>query len=406
MTFERLIARRFLKREKKTFSRPLVNIATYTIALGIVVMIMAVMILRGFQNNITGKVAGFGSHITIRGFGWGNDFDEIPIVMSPEELQRIANVPGVEKVQPYAVKGGMLKTDEQIQGIIFKGIDSCYDKTFFSQNLVNGRLPEIGGESASKEVIISQRIANMLQIDTGMKAPTYFWTGDNYRARDFRVVGIYNTDLPEFDEHYIFGDIKQVQKLNKWENGEVAGYELTVDNYDKLDAIASEVQGVTRPDLEVTTIRENNLSMFAWLELLDSNIALILAIMAIVCVTSVVSALLIMIFERTAMIGVLKTLGSSNRSIRRIFMLKAMPIIIRGVVIGDAIALALALLQSRFHILKLDSNNYYMSFVPVDINAWYFIAISVATFAVCTLALLIPSTYIARIDPAKTIRVE
>ena len=220
------------------------------------------------------------------------------------------------------------------------------------------------------------------------------------------MVGIYNPDLPEFDEHYIFGDIKQVQKLNKWENGEVAGYELTVDNYDKLDAIASEVQGVTRPDLEVTTIRENNLSMFAWLELLDSNIALILAIMAIVCVTSVVSALLIMIFERTAMIGVLKTLGSSNRSIRRIFMLKAMPIIIRGVVIGDAIALALALLQSRFHILKLDSNNYYMSFVPVDINAWYFIAISVATFAVCTLALLIPSTYIARIDPAKTIRVE
>lgn len=406
MNFERLIASRFLQRDKSSFSRPLVNIATYTIALGVVVMIMAVCILRGFQQQITDKVVAFGSHITIRSYGWVNDFDEIPATVSPDEVRTIASLPGVKQVQAFAYKGGMLKTDDQIQGIVFKGVDSRFDSSFFAQHLIRGRLFRLNDSAASFEVIVSKRMADMLSLDTGMKARTYFWVGDNYRARPFQIVGIYNTDLGEFDEHYILGDIKQVQKLNNWGDSLVAGYELMLDDFENLNQALDDVKAVTRPDLSVTSIREEQPSMFAWLDLLNSNIILILAIMAVVCAASVISALLIMIFEKTSMIGVLKTLGSTNASIRRIFIRKAVVIVGRGIVIGNVLALLLCWLQNRFHLIQLDPESYSMSVMPVDINALYFLVISAATLVLCLLALLLPSSYIAHIHPAKTIRVE
>ncbi len=406
MNFERLIASRFLQRDKSSFSRPLVNIATYTIALGVVVMIMAVCILRGFQQQITDKVVAFGSHITIRSYGWVNDFDEIPATVSPDEVRTIASLPGVKQVQAFAYKGGMLKTDDQIQGIVFKGVDSRFDSSFFAQHLIRGRLFRLNDSAASFEVIVSKRMADMLSLDTGMKARTYFWVGDNYRARPFQIVGIYNTDLGEFDEHYILGDIKQVQKLNNWGDSLVAGYELMLDDFENLNQALDDVKAITRPDLSVTSIREEQPSMFAWLDLLNSNIILILAIMAVVCAASVISALLIMIFEKTSMIGVLKTLGSTNASIRRIFIRKAVVIVGRGIVIGNVLAFLLCWLQNRFHLIQLDPESYSMSVMPVDINALYFLVISAATLVLCLLALLLPSSYIAHIHPAKTIRVE
>lgn len=406
MNFERLIASRFLQRDKNNFSRPLVNIATYTIALGVVVMIMAVCILRGFQQQITEKVVAFGSHITIRSYGWVNDYDEIPVVITPSELDALRSLPEVDHVQAYAYKGGMLKTDDQIQGIIFKGVDTHFDSSFFARNLVRGRLFRLSDTASTFEVIISQRMADKLALDTGMKARSYFWVGDNYRARPFQIVGIYNTDLSEFDDHYILGDIKQVQRLNNWGDSLVAGYELLLGDFNRLQAALDQVKSTTRPDLSVTSIREEQPSMFAWLDLLNSNIVLILAIMAVVCAASVISALLIMIFEKTSMIGVLKTLGCTNASIRRIFLRKAVVIVGRGIVFGNAVALILCWLQDRFQLIRLDSESYSMSFMPVDINGLYFLIISAATLVLCLLALLLPSSYIAHIDPAKTVRVE
>ncbi len=406
MNFEHLIASRFLQRDKSNFSRPLVNIATYTIALGVVVMIMAVCILRGFQQQITEKVVAFGSHITIRSYGWVNDYDEIPVIVSPAELEALCSLPEVDHVQAYAYKGGMLKTDNQIQGIIYKGVDTHFDSSFFARHLVRGRLFRLSDTAATYEVIISQRMANQLALDTGMKARSYFWVGDNYRARPFQIVGIYNTDLSEFDEHYILGDIKQVQRLNNWGDSLVAGYELLLGDFGQLDQALEHVKSATRPDLSVTSIREEQPSMFAWLDLLNSNIVLILAIMAVVCAASVISALLIMIFEKTSMIGILKTLGSNNASIRRIFLRKAVVIVGRGIIIGNAVALLLCWIQDRFQLIRLDSESYSMSFMPVDINGLYFLIISAATLVVCLLALLLPSSYIAHIDPAKTVRFE
>lgn len=406
MKYERLIARRFLTRDKNSFSRPLVRIATYTIALGVVVMIMAVSILRGFQKQITDKVVGFGSHITIHSYGWVNDYDEIPLSIDNATLSRLASLPGVKRVQPYAYKGGMLKTDDQIQGIIFKGVDTAFDTSFFAPNIVKGRLPHLDDSTVSNEIIISQRMAARLMLDTGDKARSYFWMGTNYRARAFNIVGIYNTDLAEFDDHYVVGDLAQIQKLNDWNDGQVAGYEILINDFDKLDDILSEVKLATPPDVAVFSIREQQPSMFAWLDLLNSNIVLILVIMAVVCAASIVSALLIMIFEKISMIGILKTLGATNKSIRNIFLIKATRIVGMGVVIGGVIALVLSLLQVNLHIIRLDTESYSMSFVPVDINLWYYLAICLGAVIVCLAALLLPSTYISHIDPAKTVRVE
>ena len=382
------------------------NIATYTIALGVVVMIIAISILRGFQKEITDKVVGFGSHITLRSYGWVNDYDEMPIDMSAEEVARLRTVNGVRQVQAYAYKGGMIKTEEQIQGIIFKGLGAEFDSNFFATKLVRGRLPRLGDSNETTEVAISLRLANRLQMDSGDKVRTYFWAGNTYRPRALKVVGIYNTDLSEFDDHYLIGDLRLIQRLNNWNDGQVAGYEIIIDQFEQLEQVLDNVKKATRPDIAVTSIKEEQPSMFAWLELLNSNIILILIIMAIVCAASVVSALLIMIFEKTSMIGLLKTLGSTNSSIRRIFAIKATSIVGRGILMGNIIALALSLLQYHFHLIHLDSESYSMSFVPVDINLWYYLAISAGTLLVCMAALLLPSTYISHIDPAKTIRIE
>jgi lipoprotein-releasing system permease protein len=242
--------------------------------------------------------------------------------------------------------------------------------------------------------------------DLGDKVRTYFWQDNNYRARAFEIVGIYSTDLAEFDEAFIVGDIRTVQKLNNWNANQVGGYEILIDNFENLSAYASLIYDMLDYDLTLSTVKEENPVLFSWLDLLNTNIILILSVMSVVCMVSIVSALLIMIFEKTSMIGLLKTLGATNSSIRKIFIYKSISIIGKGLVIGNMVALALCLLQSKYNIVTLDSESYSMSSVPVDINVWVFVLVSIGTMAVCLLALLIPTGFIAKVSPAKTIRVE
>lgn len=406
MKFETLITRRFLQKQQGGFSTSLVRIATWSVALGVLVMIMSVAILRGFQNEIRQKVVGFGSHIIVKSQFIGNGYDEIPISTLRPELQEIDQLDGVKHIQFFAEKGGMIKTDDQIQGVIFKGVDQQFDSTFFSSCMQEGRLFNLQDSTASNEVVISRTLANKLHLSLDDKLRTYFWQENSYRARAFKVVGIYNTDLTDFDNHYMIGDLRQIQRLNGWDDTLVAGYEVLIDDFSKLDRLGYEVASACDYDLIVTTIRQMNPALFAWLDLLNSNIALILAVMAVVCVVAVISALLIMIFEKTSMIGILKTLGANNTSIRSIFLRKSAEIVGRGLLFGNALALTLCLLQSKLHLIHLDSESYYMPYVPIDLNPWMFLLISAGTLAVCILALLIPATYIAKIDPAKTIRVE
>lgn len=404
MSFERFVARRFLPRDRNGFSGPLVSIATYSIALGVLVMVMAVSILRGFQGEIRQKVVGFGSHMVVTSYAMGNTYEETPIGTDRPEVERIRQTPGVKHLNFFANKGGMIKTEEQIHGIMFKGVDSGYDSTFFAANMVEGRLFGFPDDKAGNEVIISQTVANKLNIGIGDKVRTYFWQGESYRARAFEVCGIYNTDLTDFDEHYLVGDLRQVQRLNDWDSTTVGGYEVLVDDFRHLEEVGNLVLAQLGYDLTMHTIVEQNPAMFAWLDLLDSNIVLIIIIMMMVCTVAIVSALLIMIFEKTSTIGLLKAIGSDNRSVRRIFLYKCAAIIAKGIVLGDAVAWLLGWLQTRFHLVKLDSASYMMENVPIDLSPMTFVAISVGSLAVCLLTLLIPTAYISHIEPAKTIK--
>ena len=369
-------------------------------------MILAVSILRGFQNEITQKVVGFGSHIVVSYFDGGNDYEQIPIETTRPILDEITKTTGVKNVQYFANKGGMIKTDEQIHGIVLKGVSSNFDSSFFKNNIVEGRLFTLNDTLPSNEIIISKTLADKLKFGLGDKVRTYFWQDNNYRARAFTIVGIYSTDLTEFDEVFMIGDIRTVQKLNNWTNDQVGGYEILIDDFDNLPLYAMTIYEMLDYDLTLTTVKEENPALFSWLDLLNTNIILILAVMAVVCMVAIVSALLIMIFEKTSMIGLLKTLGATNKTIRKIFIYKSVSIIGKGLLIGNAVALLLATLQSRYEIISLDSESYSMSSVPVDMSVWIFLFVSAGTMIACLLALLIPTAFITKVSPAKTIRVE
>ena len=383
------------------FSGPLSSIAVVGIALGVVVMVMAVSILRGFQADIRDKVAGFGSHMTVTSFAPSEVYADNPVAVDSALLEALRSVPGVRHVQCFATKGGMVKTEEQIYGIMFRGVGEGYDTSFYHTCLVEGQLP-----SETNDVLISSTIGSKLGLKIGDKMRTYFWSGDSYRSRAFTVCGIYNTDLAEMDELYVVGDLRQVQRIEGWGDSLVGGYEILVDNFDNLDATARRVDEVLPYDLQMHTIVEQHPALFSWLDLLNANIALILTIMCLVSAVAIVSALLIMIFEKSATIGLLKALGACNASVRRIFMFKAAGLIATGVAIGDAVALALSLAQNHWRLLTLDPESYSMAYVPVEIDPWVYVAVSLGTLAVCVAALLLPAAHISRVSPAKTMRSE
>ena len=403
MTFERFIARRFMPRHgaDSGFSAPLSAIAVAGIALGVVVMVMAVSILRGFQEDITQKVVGFGSHLTVTAYDAGGTYTELPVDLDSTLTAAVRAVPGVRHVQAFATKGGMVKTEEQIYGILLRGLAADYDTSFYHACLTDGHLPQ-----GNNDVLVSSTIAAKLKLNAGDKMRTYFWQGDSYRPRAFSVSGIYNTDLTEMDELYVIGTLATVQRLNDWDSLQAGGYEVLVDDYRRLDAVARDVATQLPIDLRLTTITEAHPALFSWLDLLNTNITLILAIMCLVSAVAIVSALLIMIFEKSATIGLLKALGADNGSVRRIFLIKAIGLILRGIAIGDAVALALSLVQRHWQLVRLDPESYSMSHVPVLVDPWVYAAVSAGTLAVCLLALLLPTAGISRISPATTMKVE
>ena len=394
------------------FSGPLSVIAVVTIALGVVVMVMAVSILGGFKGEIAGKVVGFGSHLTVSNYASSPIYQETPVVVDSALIAKIKAVDGVRHLQFFATKGGMVKTSEQIYGIMLRGLSANYDTSFFSGCMVEGMLPnfsEPSGLSESKpsnEVLISNTIASRMHLAVGDKMRTYFWGGDTYRSRAFTVSGIYNTDLTEFDELYVIGDLRQVQRLNDWDSNMVGGYEILVDDFGRLDATAFDVLDKLPYDYSLQTIVDAHPALFSWLDLLNSNITLILLIMSLVCAVAIVSALLIMIFEKGRTIGLLKALGATNASVRRIFLLKASRLILEGIAIGDAVALALCLVQKRWHVITLDPESYSMPYVPIDLSPAIFLVISVGALVVCLLALLLPAAYISHISPAQSLKTD
>ncbi|MCD8269364.1 MAG: ABC transporter permease [Parabacteroides sp.] len=414
MNLELFIARRihFSKEGDRQVTPPAVRIAIVGIALGLAVMILSVAIVIGFKKEVRNKVIGFGSHIQITNFDNNNSFESTPIAVSDSLLQALNAFPGIRHVEGYATKPGILKTDSDFQGIVLKGIDTDFDWTFFQNNLKEGELLTINPDKTSTDVIISRYLSDLLGLKLGDSFLTYF-VQEDVRARKFKITGIYETGFMDYDKLFVLADIKQVRRLNGWEKDQVSGLELLVDDYDHLDQVAEDLYFdlVEKQDRLGNTyytrsIKEMNPMIFNWLDVLDVNVVVILVLIFAVAGFTMISGLLIIILERTNMIGILKALGQSNASIRKIFLYISFFLIGKGMLWGNVIGIVICLIQAHFHIITLDPSTYYLDAVPIDLNIFSLVLLNVGTLVLSMLMMLGPSYLITKIDPAKSIRFE
>ncbi len=404
MNTEQFIARRLIKGGPGSFSAPVIRIAIISVALGLAVMIVSVAIVTGFQRQIRDKIVGFGSHVQIARFDSNNSFEFEPISKNQAFVQKLENNAGIKHIQVFATKAGIIKTTDQIQGVVFKGVGSDFDWSYFNDKLVSGKLFSTRDSAADESVIISQNLADLLKIKTGDPLRMYFIIDNKARARKFTVSGIYNTGLGEFDLKFIFGDIRQIQKLNGWSEDMVSGFDIYIHDFDELDKMGELVYNEAGFDLNARTIRDLYPQMFDWLELQDMNVIIILVLMVLVSGMAMISTLLILILERTNMIGVLKAMGARNLSIRRIFMYNAAYIVGKGLLYGNIAGISLCLLQKYLGLVSLPQESYFMSVVPINLDIFHLLLLNAGTLAACTLMLVLPSFIIARINPVKAIR--
>lgn len=414
MNKEFFIAHRiyFNKQGEKKISPPAVTISVISIALSLTVMILAVAIVIGFKREVSSRVVGFGSHIQISNFSTNSSYETQPIAVSDTLLEFLKNNPEIQQIQKFATKPGIIKTDEHFLGIILKGLDESYDFQFFEKNLLEGEILHISPDSTSIDVLISKSIADKLDLKLGDSFVTYF-VQEPVRLRNFHVSGIYQTNVADYDKWFIFADIKQIKRLNQWDDDMVSGLEIRVKDFEKVDDTALDLyfELQTMHDRQgngfyVQSIKQLNPAIFGWLDVLDINVWIILILVMLVAGFSMVSSLLIIILERVQMIGILKAMGENNTSIRKIFLYVAAFIIGKGLLWGNVISLFICFTQKYFGFLKLNPVDYYVSEVPIDINFFHVLLINFGTLIVTLLILIGPSYMIAKISPAKTIRFE
>ncbi len=415
MNFSLFIARRIYNHQgdRHRVSRPAVKIATLGVAIGLAVMLISVSVVLGFKHTIRDKVVGFGNHITVGNFQTVHGGENVPIIMGDSMLNVLRKTWGVKHVQRYAMTQGILKTDDNFLGVSFKGIAQEYDTTFIHQNLVEGSLPSFSDESSKQKIVISKMIADQLGLHAGDRVFAYFINDNDVRTRRYTIAGIYQTNLTMFDKITVFTDLYSAVRLNAWEPEQVTGAELMLDDFRQTDEVedilVAKVNRTTDSNGETyssATIRNLFPQIFSWLDLLDLNVWIILALMICVAGFTTISGLLIIILERTNMIGLLKALGARNTTVRHTFLWFAVFIIGKGMLIGNIIGIGFILLQHWFGLVKLDPSTYYVSTVPVEVNIPIFILINVVTLLVSVFVLIAPSYIISRIHPAKSMRYE
>lgn len=401
------------KGDRRKVSRPAIRIATAGVAIGLAVMIVSVSVVLGFKHTIRDKVIGFGSHITVTNFLALQDDRPYPISMNDSIMEAIKSIDGIKHVQRYTMKQGILKTENDFMGVMFKGVAEDYDTTFIHDNLVEGAVPKFSSEAGSNKILISKTNADKLGLKSGDRVFAYFINGNDVRARRFNVAGIYQTNLTKFDNAICFCDLYTAVKLNNWEKDQASGAEITVDNYDRLatveKTIVKRVNRTTDRHGETyssATVEQLNPQIFTWLDLLDLNVWIILALMVCVAGITMISGLLIIILERTNMIGVMKALGARNRTIRHTFLWFAVFIIGKGMLWGNVIGIGLTALQYFTSIVSLDPTTYYVNTVPVEFDMPLIATINIATLIVCVAALIAPSHLVSFIHPAKSMRYE
>ena len=412
MNLPYFIAQRLIKGRTKgtSFSKPINVIAVIGISLGLAVMILAVAILTGFKQQIREKVIGFGSHIQIVNYDSNYSLETAPISEGQDFIPRIEKIPGIRHIQVFATKAGIIKTDEEIQGVYLKGVGSDFDWNYFNSCMVDGEVFHVTDTMRTDKVIISKKISDMLRLKTGDSFAMYF-IQDPPRQRKFTVSGIYETSLEEFDKVYVFCDIGHIKRLNSWEDDQVSGFEVFIDDFDRLDQMTAAVIDAVgyrvvedEEKFKVVSVRQKYPQIFDWLNFQDVNVVIIILLMLVVAGFNMISGLLILILEKTNMIGVMKALGSDDITIRRIFMYQAAWLIGKGLFWGNVIGIGLALLQLKTGLITLDPSSYYIKTVPVNFNIFHIIMLNAGTMSVILIMLLVPSKLISRITPVKAIR--
>ncbi|RLD40861.1 MAG: ABC transporter permease [Bacteroidetes bacterium] len=408
MDFEYFIAKKISSGKTDNLSKPVIRISYISIALGLALMIISVAIVVGFKKSISDKIIGFAAHMQIVPFDNNTSLEEQPLTIDGAFINRLAAHPEISHIQFTAKKAGVLKTDEQIQGVVVKGVGADYDQNFLKENIIEGSFPNVSSKKKTNEVLISATLSTKLKVKVGDELRVWFISGEQSqpRGRKFEVSGIFKTSLEEFDGRFIIADIRHLKKLNNWTEEQVGSVEVFIRNPDKLDEVADNLYQEIPYDLNIITVTDEYPQIFNWLDLLDMNVAVVLVLMILVAGITMVSTLLIIILERTNMVGVLKSLGANNTSIRKVFLLKAAVIISKGMFWGNIAGLGFYFIQKYFQLIKLSPENYYMDFVPVELSLVNFLLLNLGTFIICLLMLIVPSYYISRIVPAKALRYE
>lgn len=399
--------------DKKRVDRPAIRIAIAGVAVGLAVMLVSVSVVFGFKHTIRNKVVGFGSHIQVANFMTLQASEQYPIQMGDSMLKVLRAIPGVKHVQRFAVKQGILKTDKDFLGVAFKGIAADYDTTFIHRNLVAGAIPHFSDTVGKQQMMVSQAIADQLNLKLGDKVFAYFIDNTGVKARRFTIAAIYQTNLSQFDKVTCFIDLYTAVKLNVWETDQASGAELTVNDFNQLNQTAERVVEKVNRTIDSygetyssQTIQEMNPQIFSWLDLLDLNVWIILGLMLAVAGVTMISGLLIIILERTAMIGILKAIGARNTTIRRTFLWFAVFTIGKGMLIGNLIGLGLIVLQHYTGLVKLNPATYYVSTVPVEFNLLVWLLLNVSTLVISVFVLIAPSYLVSKINPAASMRYE
>ena len=400
------IAGRLSGNRANTFSRAIVAIAVASVAIGLMVMIIAMSVVTGFQVEITNKVVGFGSNITIIKYDSNNSFEMEPLSLHQSYYPALEAEKGIRHIQMFGMKAGLIKVGEDIQGVVLKGIGRDYDWSFFQDKIAAGSPVMLPDSGISNDIMISKTLASLFKIGVGDEVRMFFLTSESMqpRGRKFQVCGIFETGMEELDNMFVVGDIAHIQKLNDWETDEVSGFEVLIDDFDNLDAITRHIDAVIPYDQSAVSIKQSYPAIFDWLKLLNHNSLVIIILMLFVSGITMISTLLIVVFENVSTIGILKALGGDNNLIRKVFILLVTRIVLLGVVIGDILGVGLCLLQKHFSIIKLSQESYYVSEVPIMLQFWQILLLNLAIFATSLLAMWLTSAAIAKISPMKTIR--
>lgn len=412
LNIEFFIAKRIAESTGGNHHNIMVRIATFTVAISIAVMIVSMSVIGGFKEEISAKLIGFGAHIQIVNLDGNNSFETAPIVRNETLAASVRSNDLVKSVDAYAIKGGIVKSDDAMLGVMLKGSELGYDSMFFKSNLLEGSLPRIGTEIRNKDLLISKSIALKANLKVGDKVEMLFIQTDREPKRDaFKISGIYKSGFDELDELVVVTDIRNVQRLNQWDRDQITGYEVICNEFDDLDRLNSEIYNLIietpQPDngvLMTQTIVDRFAPLFDWLKAHNINAAVMIIVMILVSLFNMIAALLIILLERTSMIGTLKSLGMSNRAVQKLFVIRSSFIVIKGLIIGNIVGFGAAIIQQQTHILKLDPTGYYLTAIPIKFDLWWMVSLNLGAFIIIVGILTFPAMIISMMKPDKTIK--